>query len=108
MSSDMDIFMDMMSDQDTPFVEVVEQAKPNSYYQGLGIHILKQLSDEEHYFHFLKSILTNYPVLNKERQKVIRETMGIIPETIIKEKIVSQKSQTNTQKKPKLNNYDDY
>ena len=34
--------------------------------------------------------------------------MGIIPETIIKEKIVSQKSQTNTQKKPKLNNYDDY
>ena len=39
----MDIFMDMMEDQETPFVEVVEPDKDNSYYQGLGIHILKQL-----------------------------------------------------------------
>ena len=42
MSTDMDIFMDMMHGQDTPFCETVENGKPNSYYQGLGIHLLKQ------------------------------------------------------------------
>ena len=54
MASDMDIFMDMMSDIDTPFCETVEQGQNNSYYQGLGIHILKQLQNKDHYFHFLQ------------------------------------------------------
>ena len=53
MSTDMDIFMDMMHGQDTPFCETVENGKPNSYYQGLGIHLLKQFDTNEHYFHFL-------------------------------------------------------
>ena len=64
----MDIFMDMMSDQDTPFCEIVEQGKDNSYYQGLGIHILKQLNDKDHYFHFLQSILSDYQKLTKDQQ----------------------------------------
>tara|TARA_A100001037_G_C15118949_1_gene622848 strand:+ start:1408 stop:1734 length:327 start_codon:yes stop_codon:yes gene_type:complete len=108
MSTDMDIFMDMMSDQDTPFVEVVEKCKPNSYYQGLGIHILKQLEDKEHYFHFLQSIVTDYSKLSKEQQKIIKDKMGIVPEKIIKEKIIYKEKKKNNKNKPKLNSYDDY
>ena len=108
MATDMDIFMDMMSDQDTPFCETVESGKPNSYYQGLGIHILKQLDDNEHYFHFLQSILSNYDKLDESQKKKIRETMCIQPEIITKEKIVYKEKKGQKQKqKPKLN-LDDY
>ena len=52
MATDMDIFMDMMSDQDTPFCETVESGKPNSYYQGLGIlqgqYQLAKASNNDH------------------------------------------------------------
>lgn len=109
MATDMDIFMDMMSDQDTPFCETVESGKPNSYYQGLGIHILKQLDDNEHYFHFLQSILSNYDKLDESQKKKIRETMCIQPEIITKEKIVYKEKKGQKQKqKPKLNLADDY
>ena len=109
MSTDMDIFMDMMSDQDTPICETVESGKPNSYYQGLGIHILKQLDDNEHYFHFLQSILSNYDKLDESQMKKIRETMCIQPEIITKEKIVYKEKKGQKQKqKPKLNLADDY
>ena len=109
MATDMDIFMDMMSDQDTPFCETVESGKPNSYYQGLGIHILKQLDDNENYFHFLQSILSNYDKLDESQKKKIRETMCIQPEIITKEKIVYKEKKGQKQKqKPKLNLADDY
>ena len=108
MATDMDIFMDMMSDQDTPFCETVESGKPNSYYQGLGIHILKQLDDNEHYFHFLQSILSNYDKLDESQKKKIRETMCIQPEIITKEKIVYKEKKGQKQKQnPKLNLADD-
>ena len=84
MSTDMDIFMDMMSDQETPFVEVVEQAKPNSYYQGLGIHILKQLEEKDHYFHFLQSILKDFHTLDKDQQNILKQVMNIQPQIITK------------------------
>jgi len=41
MNSDLDIFMDMIPDDNIIFNEIVEQEKPNSYYQGKGIHLLK-------------------------------------------------------------------
>ena len=107
MSSDMDIFMDMMSDQETPFVEVVEKAKPNSYYQGLGIHILKQFEENDHYFHFLQSILTNFNDLDEEQKDILKRTMNIQPKIITKEKII-YKDKKVKQKKPKLNVTDDY
>tara|TARA_B100000575_G_C23054400_1_gene606952 strand:+ start:193 stop:519 length:327 start_codon:yes stop_codon:yes gene_type:complete len=108
MSTDMDIFMDMMDGQDTPFCEIVEQGKPNSYYQGLGIHILKQLDDKDHYFHFLQSILTDYKKLDESQKKGIRESMGIKPEIITKEKIVYKEKKTTKKQKPKINIQDDY
>ena len=108
MSTDMDIFMDMMSDQDTPFSEVVENGKPNSYYQGLGIHILKQMDTNEHYFHFLQSILSNFKHLEEEHKKILQEGMGLKPEVIIKEKIVYKDKQIKKNKKPVINTRDDY
>lgn len=107
MSTDMDIFMDMMSDQETPFVEVVEQAKPNSYYQGLGIHILKQLEEKDHYFHFLQSILKDFHTLDKDQQNILKQVMNIQPQIITKEKIIYKEKKVQ-QKKPKLNVTDDY
>ena len=107
MSTDMDIFMDMMSDQDTPFCEIVEQGKDNSYYQGLGIHILKQLNDKDHYFHFLQSILSDYQKLTKDQQQKIEESLNIQPKFIVKEKIVVKQQKSKSKQKPKLNT-DDY
>jgi len=110
MSTDMDIFMDMMSGQETPFVEVIESAQPNSYYQGLGIHLLKQMDTNEHYFHFLQSILSNFNQLEEGQKKILQEKMGFKPEVIIKEKIVykEKKNQKKGNKKPILNTRDDY
>ncbi len=109
MSTDMDIFMDMMSDIDTPFCETVEQGQNNSYYQGLGIHILKQLQNKDHYFHFLQSILSDYHKLSKDQQIIIQESMNIQTKTIVKEKIIIKqpKKKQKKQLKPKLNT-DDY
>ena len=108
MSTDMDLFMDMMSDQETPFCEIVEQGKPNSYYQGLGIHILKQLGDTDHYFHFLQSIITDFKKLDEGQKKSIQEKMGIEPKIVTKEKIIYKEKKTNQKNKPKLNTRDDY
>ena len=103
----MDIFMDMMSDQDTPFCEIVEQGKDNSYYQGLGIHILKQLKEIDHYFHFLQSILKDYDKLSQDQKKIIEESLNIQAKIIVKEKIIVKQQKKQKQYKPKLNT-DDY
>ena len=107
MASDMDIFMDMMDGQETPFAEEVEKAQGNDYYQGLGIHILKQFEETDHYFHFLKSITTKFNELSETQKKEIKTIMNIQPEVIVKEKvIVKNTNKKNT--KPKLNRTDDY
>ena len=102
----MDIFMDMMEDQESPFCEVVEQGKDNSYYQGLGIHILKGLKDTDHYFHFLQSILSDYQKLSQDQKQSIEESLNIKPQVIVKEKVIVKQKKVK-QPKPKLN-LDDY
>jgi hypothetical protein len=103
-TSDLDIFMDMMSDQESPFIEEVEQGKDPSYYKGLGLHILKQLDNKEHYFHFLTSILTNFDSLTKNQKELLKDQLCIVPETIIKEKIVFKEKivYKEKNKKPKI------
>ena len=109
MASDMDIFMDMMDGQETPFVEVVEKARGNDYYQGLGIHILKQFEETDHYFHFLKSIATQFKELSETQKKEIKTIMNIQPEVIVKEKVIVKDTNKNKKnRKPKLNVVDDY
>jgi len=107
MSSDLDIFMDMMPANNIIFDDDIEQEKPNSYYQGKGIHLLKQLKEKDHYFHFLQSIVVDFKKLDEDQQKCIKEIMGIRPEIIIKEKIVFKEKKVK-QTKPKMNTYDDY
>ena len=107
MSTDLNIFMDMMEDDNIQFAEIVEENKPNSYYEGLGIHLLKQFKEKDHYFHFLQSIVVDFKKLDKKQQKLIKETMGIRPEIITKEKIVYKEKKVK-QTKPKINTYDDY
>ena len=109
MNNDLEIFMDMMDDIETPFVEVVETGKNNSYYEGLGIHILKQFENNDHYFYFLKSILKNYHELSKDQQNKICELMNIQPNVIIQKKTITvEKKKKNKNQKPKLNMKDEY
>ena len=103
MSSDLNIFMDMMEDDNIQFAEIVEENKPNSYYEGLGIHLLKQFKENEHYFHFLQSIVVDFKKLDKQQQKVIKETMGIRPEIITKEKIVYKEKKVKHKNSPCIN-----
>ena len=107
MSSDLDILMDMMPDDNIIFDDTIEQNKPNDYYQGKGIHILKQLKEKNHYFHFMKSIVTQFHILDEDQKKILKETMGIQPEIVYKNKIIYQEKKQKIIK-PKINNFDDY
>ena len=82
------VFMDMMGDDvEKPYDIIIEQNKENHYYTGLGINILKQLDNSEHYYHFISSILKNFHKLD-EIHKKIKDQMGIVPEIVVKEKVV--------------------
>ena len=106
MESNMDLILDMMPSENIIF-EQVKADETNEYYQGHAEHILQSIVKEEHYFHFVNTILKNYHDLTPEHKKLIEDRMGIIPEiverVVIKEKIVYKEK-----KKPKLNEYDDY
>ena len=67
MNSDMDLLIDMMPDENIAF-ENIEQGKTNEYYQGQAEYILKNIDTNEHYFHFIMTILKNYHKLSKEQQ----------------------------------------
>ena len=107
MSSDLDIFMDMIPDDNIIFDDDIEQDRPNSYYQALGIHLLKQFKENDNYFYFLQSIVADFKKLDEDQQKSIKEIMGIRPEIIIKEKIIYKEKKVKYTK-PKMNAYDDY
>jgi hypothetical protein len=102
--ADMEVFMDMMGDDvETPYGIVVEQNQENHYYTGLGINLLKQLDNNEHYYHFLSSIIKNFHKLDDTHKKKIKDQMGIVPETIFKEKIVYKEKKVSKSQKPKIN-----
>lgn len=107
MASDMDLLMDIMPEENIVFDTVVEQGKTNEYYQGLAEHYLQQIDTEEHYFHFLMTILNRYPTLSEEQKKKVIQRFDIPPviKTIVKEKIVYKEKKVS---KAKLNMYDDY
>lgn len=104
--SDMDLLLDMMPSENIVY-ENIETGKNNEYYIGHAEHILKNIDTDEHYFHFVYTILNKYHTLTSEQQMKLRDRMGIMPEivekVIVKEKIVYKQS-----KKTKLNTYDDY
>ena len=105
--SDMELIMDMLSDDNTSIHnDSIEDGYPPSYYEGKALNILQQLKDKDNYFHFLKTILKNYNLLEDSHKKQIIKILNVQPEIIIKEKVIFQKKSKNT--KAKLNMNDDY
>ena len=105
MNSDMDLLIDMMPDENIAF-ENIEQGKTNEYYQGQAEYILKNIDTNEHYFHFIMTILKNYHKLSKEQQELIQNRIGIKP--IIQEKVIYKEKIIYRERKTKLNCNDDY
>jgi hypothetical protein len=107
--ADLEVFMDMMGDDvETPFDITIEKNQENHYYTGLGINILKQIENNDHYFHFVTSILKNFNTLDCIQKDKIIKQLGVKPEVIVKEKIVYKEKKNNKYSKPRLNTYDDY
>jgi len=106
MDSDMDLILDMMP-SDNVVYNVIEEGKSNEYYQGQAEHILQNIDTDEHYYHFVYTILKKYHTLTDEQQIKIRDRMGIQPE-IVEKVVVKEKIVYKEKKKPKVNVYDDY
>jgi len=106
MDSDMDLILDMMPDDNIVF-ETIESGKNNEYYQAHAEHILRNIDNADHYFHFVNTILKNYHTLSDEQQTKVRDRMGLKPKLVerivFKEKVVYK-----SEKKAKLNQWDDY
>jgi hypothetical protein len=104
--SDMDLILDMVPD-DNVLYENVDVGDTNEYYQGLAAHTLKSITNEEHYFHFVQTILQDYQRLTSDHKQAIQDTLGIKPEihekVVFKEKIVYKEK-----KRAAVNTYDDY
>ena len=106
MDSDMDLILDMMP-SDNVVYNVIEEGKSNEYYQGQAEHILQNIDTDEHYFHFVYTILKDYHKLTDEQRTKIRDRMGIMPE-IVEKVIYKEKIVYKEKKKPKVNDFDDY
>jgi hypothetical protein len=106
--SDMELIMDMLCDgTNNVHEDLLEGDQPAAYYEGKALNILQQLKTKDDYFHFLKTILKNYPSLDESQKKEIIRGLDIKPQVIVKEKVVSGKKKSKNNK-PKLNNHDDY
>ena len=106
MDSDMDLLLDMMPDENIAY-ENVEPGKTNEYYQGHAEHILKNIDTNDHYFHFVNTILKNYHTLSEEQQQIIQDRLGIQP-TIVEKVVIKEKIVYKKEKKARVNAFDDY
>ena len=108
--SDMEIMLsDMLSGGECPYGEIIEKNQDNSYYNGFGIHLSRQVDHNDHYFNLLMGVVGKFKDLDEPQKQMIKNKMEIYPETIIKEKIVYKKNtKSKTNQKPKLNTMDDY
>jgi len=111
MHADMETLTDMFGgDNISPFGEIIETGKDNSYYHSFGLNLLKQFDNIENYYHFLTAAVGDFQKLGDPEKEMIQNTMGIFPKTIIQEKIVYKEKKVNAKHKhkPKLNTFDDY
>jgi len=109
MHADMETLTDMFGGDDiSPFGEIIETGKENSYYHSFGLHLLKQFDNTENYYHFLTAVVGDFKKLGEEEKKMIQTKMGIFPKTIIQEKIIYKDRKTKQNNKPKINTIDDY
>jgi hypothetical protein len=90
----------------------IETNKEKSYYIGKGIFILNQLQEDtdnfnDNYFNFLSSILKDFKGLSFDKQQSLKEIMCIEDKIkIVEKRVIIQEKKKD--KKPKINNYDDY
>jgi len=109
MHADMETLTDMFGgDVSSPFGEIIEKGKDNSYYHSFGLNLLKQFDSTENYYHFLTAAVGDFQKLSDQEKEMIQNKMGIFPKTIIQEKIVYKEKKANSKHKPKLNTFDDY
>ena len=109
MHADMETLTDMFGgDVSSPFGEIIEKGKDNSYYHSFGLNLLKQFDSTENYYHFLSAAVGGFQKLSDQEKEMIQNKMGIFPKTIIQEKIVYKEKKANSKHKPKLNTFDDY
>ena len=109
MHADMETLTDMFGgDVSSPFGEIIEKGKDNSYYHSFGLNLLKQFDSTENYYHFLTAAVGDFQKISDQEKEMIQNKMGIFPKTIIQEKIVYKEKKANAKHKPKLNTFDDY
>lgn len=103
--NDMDLITDMF---DVTYDDIIEEDKEDSYYIGKAENILKQMPNNDNYFHFLITMLKRYHDLDTDKKEIINNMILIqeIPTEMPKVKAKVNTSKKN--KKPKLNTYDDY
>ena len=104
----MDILTDMF---DNVHTDNIKQDEKECYYIGKAENILKQLTNKENYFIFLKTILKNYHTMELEQKQAIKDLFfnNHEPQKIEdKEKTIIKKKNPIKKKKPKLNINDDY
>ena len=105
------ILSDMMGGDDCPYGEIIKKDQENSYYNGFGIHLSRQIENNDHYFNLLMGVVDKFKHLDEEKKQMIQNKMEIFPKTIVKEKIVYKDNSSKSKKtnsKPKLNMMDDY
>tara|TARA_B110001469_G_C9638641_1_gene320687 strand:+ start:1536 stop:1883 length:348 start_codon:yes stop_codon:yes gene_type:complete len=104
--SNMDLIVDMF-DGSLNFDDKIDSDKNEQYYIGKAENIIKQL-DKSNYYIFLIAMLKDYNTLDEVQKDKIIELLNIKP--IIVEKIIEKRVgiKVDKNKKPKINNYDDY
>ena len=59
----------MMGGDDCPYGEIIKKDQENSYYNGFGIHLSRQIENNDHYFNLLMGLLINLNILMKKKSK---------------------------------------
>lgn len=105
--NDMDLITDMF---DVTYDDIIEEDKEDSYYIGKAENILKQMPNNDNYFHFLITMLKRYHDLDTDKKEIINNMILIqeIPTEMPKVKAKAKVNTSKKNKKPKLNTYDDY
>ena len=110
--ADMEIILsDMIGGDESPYGEIIKKDQENSYYNGFGMHLSRQIETSDHYFNLLMGVVDKFKNLDEEKKQMIQNKMEIFPKTIVKEKIVYKDNTSKSKKtksKPKLNMLDDY
>ena len=68
--SDMEILLsDMLSGDECPYGEIIKKEQDNSYYNGFGIHLSRQVDDKEHYYNLLMGVVDRFKELDDTQKE---------------------------------------